>query len=976
MAVYLWSALANGELIEEFDPAVDELRFDDPGISAAFVETTAPASSVSLFSYGGKTIALHIAPAKLTSSNVTFINGSVLLYGDNGTGTAGDDQANALTASAGSDQLFGAGGNDTLNGGPGQDRLWGGAGSDSLAGGGGNDTLDGGGGADTLAGGAGSDTLFYDATDASVQGEADIDTLRIEGSDVFLNLRQIDDAVITDIEVIDLTGSGDNTLEAALSDVLALSSTTDTLRIDGNRGDTVHIGGGWTLGSIQVIGTNAYDTYTQDTATLLIDTSISAYLGLTISGTSGADSITGSALGDVIVALDGADTVFGGAGDDLILGGNGADSVDGGAGDDEIHGGDGADTLSGADGHDILHYDPLDAAADGGAGIDTLRMQGFLNLATATTTLTDIEVIDLTKGVLRVSPSAVLALSSTTDTLIIDGGSRSHVHSGLGWSPGADQVIAGELYHSYTQDGAVLLVHEDVITYSGLFIVGADTGDATLSGGELGDVFIGGNATETLEGNGGRDRLDGGGGADRLSGGAGDDTLVFDAADAGADGGTGEDTLLIDGADVVVDLTRIRDTLLQDIEVIDLTGTGPNVLQAALSDVLALSSTTDVLRIEGDPDDIVVTSGWTQGVDKTIGVDTYQVYTQGTATLLVQSGTLVVQRDFFFGEEGVSDALSGKASDDNLYGLGGSDTLDGARGRDTLRGGSGDDVYYVDNANDVVVETSNAPAAASLLTDVILAGLEGITDTVVAAVNYSLEQVLYVENLTLSSDATAIESGALPAEATGNELDNVLTGNELNNTLTGLAGNDTLDGGAGADTAVYSSTRAAYTVSGTAPQFSVSGPEGSDTLASIERFQFSDKRLAFDLASGEAAGDTVRIIGAAFGANNLLPEYVGIGLDLFDGGMRMLEVCGLALGTPLYLSLAGSSSDVDFVSTVYENVVGVVPSDAERDFYVRLLQGSGGTMTQAELLMLAANAAANAQNIDLVGLQQSGVEFV
>ncbi|MBI4179449.1 hypothetical protein HY522_08520 [bacterium] len=64
------------------------------------------------------------------------------------------------------------------------------------------------------------------------------------------------------------------------------------------------------------------------------------------------------------------------------------------------------------------------------------------------------------------------------------------------------------------------------------------------------------------------------------------------------------------------------------------------------------------------------------------------------------------------------------------------------------------------------------------------------------------------------------------------------------------------------------------------------------------------------------------------------------------------------------------------MTTVYQNVVGVLPSDGERDFYVGLLQGSGGAMTQAELLVLASNATVNEQNIDLVGLQNTGVEFV
>jgi hypothetical protein len=69
-------------------------------------------------------------------------------------------------------------------------------------------------------------------------------------------------------------------------------------------------------------------------------------------------------------------------------------------------------------------------------------------------------------------------------------------------------------------------------------------------------------------------------------------------------------------------------------------------------------------------------------------------------------------------------------------------------------------------------------------------------------------------------------------------------------------------------------------------------------------------------------------------------------------------------------------SNADLVTTLYTNVVGSAPADAVRDSYAGLLQGSGGAMTQAELLVLAANAAVNEQNINLVGLQQAGVEFI
>ncbi|MCO6434098.1 calcium-binding protein [Nitrosomonas nitrosa] len=227
---------------------------------------------------------------------------------------------------------------------------------------------------------------------------------------------------------------------------------------------------------------------------------------------------------------------------------------------------------------------------------------------------------------------------------------------------------------------------------------------------------------------------------------------------------------------------------------------------------------------------------------------------------------------------------------------------------------------------------------------------------------------------TIQSNTIAGTDG--PDNLTGTAGNDTILAKGGNDTLNGLAGDDLLDGGAGADIAIYNGPSAAYAVNRTPSGFSVSGPEGNDTLIDIERFDFQDRNLAFDLAQGQAAGNSVRIIGAAFDTHNIIPEYVGIGLQLFDSGQSMLEVSELVVNTPLFISLAGSSSNVDFVNLVYQNVVGEPPVPSERDFYVGLLQGSGGTMTQAELLMLAANTIANEVNIDLVGLNQSGVEFI
>ena len=154
------------------------------------------------------------------------------------------------------------------------------------------------------------------------------------------------------------------------------------------------------------------------------------------------------------------------------------------------------------------------------------------------------------------------------------------------------------------------------------------------------------------------------------------------------------------------------------------------------------------------------------------------------------------------------------------------------------------------------------------------------------------------------------------------------------------------------------------------------GSEGTDTLDGIERLRFSDSNIAFYLGSGESAGLTLRVIGAAFDTPHATRELVGIGINLFDAGLSELQVCQIAIDTPLLLSLAGSHSDVDFVNAVYRNIMGSLPTTAVRDSLVCLLQGSGGAMSQAELLMLAANTNENAGNINLIGLQFTGVEFV
>lgn len=210
-----------------------------------------------------------------------------------------------------------------------------------------------------------------------------------------------------------------------------------------------------------------------------------------------------------------------------------------------------------------------------------------------------------------------------------------------------------------------------------------------------------------------------------------------------------------------------------------------------------------------------------------------------------------------------------------------------------------------------------------------------------------------------------------PDNLIGTAEDDIILAAGGQDTLNGETGNDTLDGGSGADTAIFSSSRANYSILGTNSGLSISGPDGNDTLSGIERLQFADKKFAIDLEAGQAANNTVRIIGAAFDAPVIEehPDYVGIGLNLFDAGQSMLAVSQLVVD---FMAL----SNDDFVTTVYRNVAGAAPSPAEHDFYTGLLANNGGPYTQAQLLELAANSEANAVSINLTGLQQDGVVFI
>jgi hypothetical protein len=242
----------------------------------------------------------------------------------------------------------------------------------------------------------------------------------------------------------------------------------------------------------------------------------------------------------------------------------------------------------------------------------------------------------------------------------------------------ADLILAtynGETVGSLAYAGITRVVYGGVDKLESMTFQPGN-GDAIGTTGA--DTLNGTSGNNQLVGGDGNDTLTGAGGADVLYGGRGNDTIVANAdnvakmslsgtsqAIARIDGGNGIDTLLLDGADIMFDLSLLSSAALQDIEKIDLTGSGNNALKLSLADMLqgfddsnvfnssnttsglAAKVTRNQLMVDGDAGDKVVLTdlaSWTAaGTNVVANGETYVVYNQNTSAqqLLIDLGILV-----------------------------------------------------------------------------------------------------------------------------------------------------------------------------------------------------------------------------------------------------------------------------------------------------------------------------------------------
>jgi Ca2+-binding RTX toxin-like protein len=148
--------------------------------------------------------------------------------------------------------------------------ILGSSGNDVLSGGSGDNVIKGNGGQDIINAGSGNDSIVLNASNVTalaqtggyIDGGTGTDTLVLDGTGITLNFASLQSKVVG-IEKIDLTGSGNNTLQLSLADVIAVSDTPN-LYVTGNAGDNVQIKGTSVTPTATTVSGVAYNDYNLD----------------------------------------------------------------------------------------------------------------------------------------------------------------------------------------------------------------------------------------------------------------------------------------------------------------------------------------------------------------------------------------------------------------------------------------------------------------------------------------------------------------------------------------------------------------------------------------------------------------------------------------------------------------------------------------------------------------------------------------
>ena len=262
-------------------------------------------------------------------------------------------------------------------------------------------------------------------------------------------------------------------------------------------------------------------------------------------------------------------------------------------------------------------------------------------------------------------------------------------------------------------------------------------------------------------------------------------------------------------------------------------------------------------------------------------------------------------------------------------------------------------VSFVGDARpDIVLPVSNATIAASGVNPDSLTLATGLPNTNIASATIADQTDGPTEGPDVLTGGPGVDSIA------------ALGGND---TITGAGGDDNIDGGGGTDTAVYSGSQNSYGVVLSQNATTIidrrTDGNGSDTLTSIEFLDFdidlSDGPFALNVGTPSLnAADFESFIELYIAYFNRAPDAIGLNFwgTAFANGTTLEQMATFFIDQPeTRATYPGGTSNNEFATSVYNNVLGRTPDQEGIDFWVGGLDS--GNVTRDQFILQALRGA-------------------